>query len=292
MPNTQNFKTDITELSSLYTRYTVSRVIANKQDDLLDMEVPADFSEALLQNTVEVNLYSLADNSLIFSDFIKNVSGSLYTESLKYDDDTQRRFLYIDFAKVIPNLGLPSGRYSVTLNFFADELGSYDNRILKINRISTSRTEVELKLTDVTQQNTLEQFAIPKIPAEFIKPILIQIFNQEGADDLLLPTSPVKIDSSSLYQNFASGSGEKLLQYNFDDDDGSRVGINTITQNVLDDAYPIALKTVADMIFLSGSTSFTETELSQYVVDAIDIAYDAALDDEAQNPQNYRFDLI
>ena len=109
---------------------------------------------------------------------------------------------------------------------------------------------------------------------------------------MALPTSPVKIDSSSLYQNFASGSGEKLLQYNFDDDDGSRIGINTITQNVLDDAYPIALKTVRDMIFLSGSTSFTETELSTYVVDAIDIAYDAALDDEAQNPQNYRFDLI
>ena len=63
-------------------------------------------------------------------------------------------------------------------------------------------------------------------------------------------------------------------------------------QNVLDDAYPIALKTVEDMIFVSGSTSFTETELSQYVVDAIDIAYDAALADEAQNPQNYRFDLI
>ena len=46
------------------------------------------------------------------------------------------------------------------------------------------------------------------------------------------------------------------------------------------------------MIFLSGSTLFTETELSNMVVNAIDIAYDAALDDEAQNPQNYRFDLI
>jgi hypothetical protein len=291
MANQQNYQSNTQELSELYTRYTVSRAIANKKDDLLDMEVPADFSEALIENNVEVNLYSLADNSLIFSDVVKNVSGSIYTETLQYKDNSLRKLLFIDFAKV-GQLDLPAGQYEVTLNFFTDELGSYDQRILKVNRISTSRTEVELKLTDVTQQQKLQQFAIPLIPAQFIKPILIQIFNQEGADDLVLPTSPIKIDSSSLYPNFASGSGEKLIQYNFDDDDGSRIGINTITQNVLDDAYPIALKTVEDMIFLSGSTSFTETELSQYVVDAIDIAYDAALDDEAQNPQNYRFDLI
>jgi len=212
MANQTNYQSNIQELSNSYTRYLVSRTIANTKDDLLDMEVPADFSEALLQNTVEVNLYSLADNSLIFSDVVKNVSGSIYVETLQYEDNSS--------------------------------------------------------------------------------PILIQIFNQEGANDLTLPTSPVKIDSSSLYQNFSSGSGQKLVQYNFDDDDGSRIGINTIMQNVLDDAYPIALKTVEDMIFVSGSTSFTETELSQYVVDAIDIAYDAALADEAQNPQNYRFDLI
>ncbi len=255
------------------------------------MEVPADFSDALLENNIEVNLYSIADNSLIFSDVVKNISGSIFTETLQYQDNSSRKLLYIDFAKV-PELNLPSGQYSVTLNFFTDELGSYNDRILKVNRISTSRTEVELKLTDITQQTDLEQFAIPRIPSRFVRPILLQIFNQSGSDEIVLPTSPIKIDSSSLYQNFASGSGEKLVQYNFDDDDGVLIGINTITQNVLNDAYPIALKTVEDMIFLSGSTSFTETELSQYVVDAIDIAYDAALLDEKNNPQNYRFDLI
>ena len=291
MANQQNYKSNTQQLSDSYTRYTVSRIIANKNDDLLDMEVPADFSEALIQNNVEVSLYSLADNSLIFSDVVKNVSGSIYTETLQYKDNSSRKLLYVDFAKV-PNLNLPSGQYEVTLNFFMDEIGAYDNRILKINKISTSRTEVELKLTDLTQQQKLQQFAIPLIPATVVRPMLIQIFNQSGSDQINLPTSPIKIDSSSLYQNFASGSGEKLVQYNFDDDDGSRIGINTITQNVLNDAYPIALKTVEDMILLSGSTSFTETELSTYVVDAIDIAYDAALNDEAQNPQNYRFDLI
>lgn len=291
MANQENYQSNIEELADQYTRYTVSRVVANKKDNLLDMEVPGDFSDALLENNIEVNLYSLADNSLIFSDVVQNVSGSIYVQTLQYRDNSLRKLLYIDFAKV-PNLNLPSGEYSVTLNFFADEIGAYDDRILKVNRISTSRTEVELKLTDTTQQKVLEQFATPLIPAEYIRPILLQIFNQTGSSDIELPTSPIKIDSASLYQNFASGSGEKLLQYNFDDDDGSRIGINTIMQNVLNEAYPIALKTVKDMIFFSGSTTFTETELSEYVVNAIDIAYDSALNDEAQNPQNYRFDLI
>lgn len=291
MANQRNYQSNIQELSNSYNRYLVSRVIANKRDDLLDMEMPADFSEALLQNNIEINLYSIADNSLIFSDVVRNVSGSIFTKTLQYNDNSLRKLLYIDFAKV-PDLNLPPGQYSVTLNFFADEIGAHDDRILKVNKISTSRTEVELKLTDSSQQLVLEQFATPLIPAEFIIPVLRQIFNQEGADELVLPTSPIKIDSSSLYQNFASGSGEKLVQYNFDEDNESQIGINTIMQNVLDDAYPIVLKTVEDMIFVSGSTDFTETELFEYVVDAIDIAYDAALDDEEQNPQNYRFDLI
>ena len=298
MPNQENFASNIEQLSQQYPRYTVSRVIANKSDDLLDMEVPSDFSENILQNNVELNLYSLSDNSLIFADFIKPVSGSIYTETLQYEDGSLRKLLYIDFVKATQTavhsqvFELPPGQYSVTLNFFANEIGAYDNRILKVNRISTSRTEVELKLTDVSQQNVLEQFAIPRISAEYVRPALLQIFNQTGSDNLTVPMSSAKIDSSSLYQNFASGSGEKLLQYNFDDDDGSRIGINTIAQNVLNIAYPIALKTVNDMILLSGSTSFTETELSKYVVDSIDIAYDSALDDEKRNPQNYRFDLI
>jgi len=304
MPNILNYQSNVDELSQQYTRYNVSRVIANKKDELLSLEVPAEFPEELLNNNIEINVYSLSDSSLLLSDIIKNVSGSIYTRKIQYggnsSDRTElfgrinpiifRNLLYIDFTKT--NLELPSGQFEVTLNFFSDEIGSYDSRILKVNKISTSRTEVELKLTDTTQQKVLEQFATPLIPAEFIKPVLRQIFNQEGADELVLPTSPIKIDSSSLYQNFASGSGEKLVQYNFDDDDGSRIGINTIMQNVLDDAYPIALKTVEDMILLSGSTRFTETELTDIVVNAIDIAYDAALDDEAQNPQNYRFDLI
>ncbi len=55
MANQLNYQSNIQQLADSYTRYTVSRIIANKKDDLLDMEVPADFSDALLENNIEVN---------------------------------------------------------------------------------------------------------------------------------------------------------------------------------------------------------------------------------------------
>ena len=290
MANQKNFKTNINQVLQQYSKYTVSRVIGNKADDLLDMEVPADFSEALLENNIEINVYSLADNSLIFSDFIPNNSQAIRTETLQYPDNTKRNLLYIDFSK-LPELLLPVGQYEVTLNFFANEVGTYDDRILKINKISPSRKEVELKLTDLAKQSTLEQFAIPRISVTWIEPVLKQIFNQPNSDGLNVPASSVKIDSSTIYRNFDSGSGQRLVQYGFDEDSGTQIGINTIAQNVLNTAYPLALKSVQTLIS-SGSTSFTETQLDTIVIEAIDIAYDIALEDEKNNPQRYRFDLI
>jgi hypothetical protein len=292
MPSITNFKSN---LSSRYGgRYTVSRIIADMNDDLLSMEIPADFPLGFSNSNIEVHLYSLADNSLLFSFAVRNNKrNAIVVEKIKYSDGSVRNLLYINFAKMDAVLvEIPSGRFSATLNFFLDEIGSYDDKILKVSRISTSRTEVELALTNPNKQSQLEQFAIPRINLRYIQPVLLQIFNQSGSSDLNIPVSPAKIDSSSIYRNFTSGSGQQLVQYGFDIDNGNQIGINTIAQNVLDDAYPLALRAINTLIQESGSTSFTESELTEIVVNAIDEAYDFALKDEQQNPQNYRFDLI
>jgi hypothetical protein len=292
MPNINNFVSDVETLSAQYTKYTVSRIIADKQDDLLRMEVPVNFPSVLPHANIELSVYSLADNSLVFSGVITNENDAIFTETLQYTGTNNvRNLLYIDFTKITATLDLPFGQYSVTFNFFVDEIGSYNERILKVSKISTSRTEVELSLTDASRLYELQQFAVPRINKEWIHLALGQIFNQPFATASNVPMSDVRIDSESVYRNFDSGSGEKLLQYNFDEDDGVRIGINTITQNVLNIAYPIA-KAVIDNAILANSSSFTETQLNTIVIDAIDEAYDSALNDEARNPQNYRFDLI
>lgn len=289
MPNTKNFETDIIELSSLYPKYSVSRIIANKSDDLLDMEIPAEFSETLLNNNIEINLYSSADNSLIFSDVVKNISGSIFTETLQYNDNTLRKLLYIDFSKVTPNLLLPSGQYVVSLNFFQDELGSYNDRILKVNKISTSRTEVELKLIDSTKQDNLKSFVTTQIPAQYIQPVIAQIFNQPNSIEI--PMSDVQITTSSVITYLDSGSTLRNLGFTEDTPDGTKIGVNTLTQNILDKAYTITINQVKTDVS-AGTASFDSNKIYGYVTTSLKQVYTEVLSDEVINAQRYRFDLI
>lgn len=295
MPNLRNYVS--TETSRFGPKYTVSRIIVDKQDNLLSMEMPANFPTEIQDNNIELHLYSLADNSLVYSTYIKNERGVISIKRLQYEDNTLRSLLFIDLAKIPAiSVELPPGRFQATIHFLMNEFGSYDNRVLNVTRISNSRNEVELKLNSRNLEllGKLDEFAQPRIPKDYIFPTLVQIFNQEGADQLSLPMSSAKIDSSSIYQGFASGSGQKLVDYNFDDDseDGSRPGINTITQNTLDIAYPLAVTAVEEAILKFNSSSFTETEILNIVVSSIDTAYDSILDDEQKNPEKYRFDLI
>ncbi len=117
MANQKNFKTNINQVLQQYSKYTVSRVIGNKADDLLDMEVPADFSEALLENNIEINVYSLADNSLIFSDFIPNNSQANYlvadvmiriSPTEAWTNDLVSVQIYTDAGKVYVDLDVPA----------------------------------------------------------------------------------------------------------------------------------------------------------------------------------------
>ena len=141
MANQENYKSNLETLSQQYNKYTVSRVVATTKDNLLEMEVPANFPEKITKANIEINLYSLADNSLIYSDFISNaITGAVTVQRLQYFDGT-RNLLFIDFSK-LSDLIVPIGQYSVSLNFFQDEIGSYDNRSLSISTISPSHTAI------------------------------------------------------------------------------------------------------------------------------------------------------
>ena len=65
MANQENYKSNLQTLSEQYNKYTVSRIVATTKDNLLEMEVPADFPQRITKANIEINLYSLSDNSLI-----------------------------------------------------------------------------------------------------------------------------------------------------------------------------------------------------------------------------------
>lgn len=281
MANQENYTSDIQQLADSYTRYTVSRVIANKKDDLLDMEVPADFSNALLENNVEVNLYSIADNSLIFSDVIKNVSGSFRTETIQYKDNSLRKLLYIDFSKV-PSLELPSGQYNVTLNFFADELGAYDDRILKVNRISTSRTEVELKLTDLNKQTSIVEFVSPQINSDWVMDALKQALNQSGSR--MIPADNSVLTSQSIGNKLPGDMSSKIDQYNFE-------GVYDIAQQLLNGAY-ITVQTEVAKMLNENKTRFTTQTLSKIVNSSLTAEYKKYIEANQVAISQLPYDLV
>jgi hypothetical protein len=287
MPNQENFVSS----TSVQSKYTVSRIIANKADTLLEMEIPATFPTDLLESNVEINLYSLADNSLIYADFISNkYVGAITIETLQYTDGTFRKLLFIDFSK-ITEMFIPLGQYSVTLNFFVDEIGSYDNKTLKITKISPSRTEVELLLTNKDELAKLNRFVIPTIPAKYIVNVMKQIFNQDGALELEVPTNKLTINGNLVFEALDSGSADRLQTFGFDVDEGSKPGVKTVVQNVLDSAYTSTIDRINTDISM-GTGSFTSEKINSYVLAAIDVAYTRVFNEVKTNPVKYRFNLL
>lgn len=289
MPNINNFATDTTSLEDRYSRYTVSRIIANKRDTLLVAETPAIFPTDDSIYNVEVHLYSLADSSLVGSFIVPSSTGAITLDTLEYEDGSVRRFVVLDFTKLGEDIDVPIGQYSITMYFFADEVGSYNDRVLQISKISPSRKEVELMLTDAEQLDALSNFASPSISAVYAEAALKQILNYEGAELISIPASSASISPDRIYD--ALSNGDNLQGYGFDEDLEDKPGINTIAQTVMTQAYPLAKENLHTLI-ANGSTRITKSQLVTIVVEAMNTAYDAILEDTLANPQKYRFELL
>lgn len=293
MPSQQNYETSISEKLNTYKKYTVSRIVQTAADTLVEMEVPANFPIELINSSIEIHIYSLADNRLVTSKVIKNdIVGVITKAELSYtEDETERQLLFIDFSK-LTDTTFPLGLYSVTLNFFVDEIGSYDDKSLELTRISPTRYEVELELNNTEEQENLKRFFQPTITEEWILPITKQIFNQEIPEELQIPVSSTIFTPEFVLEYYPSGSGEKMRIYGFlEDGDGGKLGLNTVTQQILDIAYGYATASInADIA--RGTGSFAASKFMAYATSSIQQAYEIVRQDQIANPTKYRYDLI
>lgn len=191
MANTANYETNIARLKDTYKRYTVSRIIANPLDNLLELEIPALIPEKFF---VEISLYSLANNNVVFNTTIDNQADpSIFTvTTLQYSDGGSRRLIFIDFSKLPTVIEVPDGRFEVVLNFFVPEIGNQNTYPLILNTVSPSRTEIEVKLAPQykTPQSAslLTTFASPQINAQWALDALKYICNQSQSLNPNIPT--------------------------------------------------------------------------------------------------------
>jgi len=296
MANQNNFATDLNIAGSTFTKYTVSRVVTNLANNLIDVELPTTLPSNLDSVVVEFSLYSLFDNQLVYSGVIKNTDEAtpIKTDTFRYTDNTTRTILYIDFSQLDNFFGefISLGQYQVTFNIFVNEIGSDDNKVLRITKISPSRKEVELQYINPTSESImqLKKYVEPAVSSDMILNVTQQIYSQMGAETLYVPASPVGITTSSVL--LAIESSSVLVNYGFAvDSTDNRPGVNTLTRQVLDNAYKITSASLLRDIN-AGTSSFTAQRVYGYVTTSLRTAYDALLVDEATNPAKYRFDLI
>jgi hypothetical protein len=169
MANQSNFRSN---LSAAQPRFSASRIVSPGDEFILNEELPASFAFDK-DDVIEVHFYSLPDNELMLSTVINLNDGILNSHIVSYSDDTYKNYIRIDFTKVFvdKNLVLVPSDYLMTLNFFSNELGSYENRILTLQDISDSRTEVQLVFNNITDEvarrdmsDQLREFVVPSLP--------------------------------------------------------------------------------------------------------------------------------
>ena len=156
MPNQENFRSDVTTVTE--PRFLASRIVRVPDELILLEELAASFGFDIDDN-VEIHFYTVPDNILTLSTVIRIRDTILKSHVVKYQDDTLKNYIRIDFTKLFldKNLVLLPGDYRVVMNFFSDEIGKYDNRILSVSQISPSRTEVELIFNNTTDEVVREQ---------------------------------------------------------------------------------------------------------------------------------------
>lgn len=156
MPNQANFRSDITTKTE--PRFLASRIIRVPDELILLEELAASFGFDIDDN-LELHFYSATDNILVLSTVIRITDNILKSHVVSYADGTYKNHIRIDFTKLFidKNLVLLPGDYRVVMNFFSDEIGRYDNRILSVSQISPSRTEVELVFNNTTDEIAREQ---------------------------------------------------------------------------------------------------------------------------------------
>lgn len=156
MPNQYNFRSDITTNTDL--RFLASRIVKVPSELILYEEIPASFAYDPDDN-IELHFYTISSNDLLFSTVITLKDNILKTHLVEYTDKTYKNYIRIDFTKLFidKNLILVPGDYKVSINFFSDEIGSYDSKILNIDTISDSRTEVQLSFNNIVDSVSIEE---------------------------------------------------------------------------------------------------------------------------------------
>lgn len=190
-------------------------------------------------------------------------------------------FLDLDMATIAQNkLFLPPGRYTMTANFFRDEVGSLDGEQLNIQEISSDRTEVRLNVLSPSDTiiSDIFEFVVPSVPKLFAQGLVDEIF---GGNLLNVSGESVTKDSIiTLLNAFISDTYSRITNATL-----QAAYINLFT--ILNDR--IYVQTVNNIVADVANRNVQLVDLIQYISDAIDTVI---TDYKISGELDPRFELI
>ena len=165
MPHQPNY---VQVLPTKPQSFSVSRIAESEADrDILVGRLPGEFGFDVDDN-IELHFYD-SQNTLVNSTIVPISTGIVSSRTVILSEGQKEEKLVVDMSRVQKELGLflPAGTYTLVINLFSDEIGSYGNRKLFIEEISDSRTELRLSFnvaySDVENQE-LYEFIDPSLP--------------------------------------------------------------------------------------------------------------------------------
>lgn len=265
MPNQNNYRTDLR--TKTQSRFTVSRIINVPDATILNEEIVGSFAFDREDN-IEIHCYSTITNQLILSTVIKLSDNIIKSHIVAYDDGTFKNYIRIDFTKLFvdKDLILVPGDYRMVLNFFSDEIGTYDNRKLNIDVISDSRTEVQVSFNDTTDEVSLRENLY------LLKEFIEKAFNKSDAvgaaekifkSGVELNDSTEGLTAENIEQNISIPSANQTEQQTLQRI--NQINAKQIFDQQLNNFLLELFKFVREEIVINGDDRIQETEFQDLI---------------------------
>lgn len=282
MANQNNYQTLLPLKEQEYIKYTVSRVVSSPANKLIETEIPAHIPEDFI---LDISLYSLADNSLIYSAPFPKNDDALEIKNLIYPDGSIRRMLFINFFKLQDLIEI-DGTYQMVINFFVEEIGKHTSLSLAITEISPTRKEIQLQLLpeyrNEEEIKKLVTFATPSISSVWALEALKYVCNQTQSLNQNIPTEKTTLSYNVMTQYLPVSQSTKLK--NPDVPGVYTASIQQTTQRILNMTYNYASESIR--LNYASESLFTNKMLKDIFSSSLGRAMDQ------QNKENDLFRFV
>jgi hypothetical protein len=268
MPNQYNFRSDVTTTQDI--RYQASRIVKIPSENIFNEEVPASFAFDN-DDTIELHFYTIPENILILTTTIGVVDGIIKSHIVSYADDTYKNYIRIDFTKLFvdKNLTLIPGDYRMVMNFFSNEIGSYEDRRLTIDDISADGTEVELRFNNTANEVFRKENLY--LLKEFVEPSFNKTDAVGVAEKIFVTGVSLGEDGEGLTANNIRRNIEinNIQTTEATVDRIDRINLTAIFDTQLNDFVQELFNYIREEIVIKGDDRIQRDEYQQFIRDVV-----------------------